>query len=83
VPQRHLSPFRRRVRFIAGRPRHPRFADREIRYRPNRLLGLAYAVRRPFICYGCICLTRAERQRQERVFALVRAIDHAQKTGTL
>lgn len=41
------------------------------------MLAVAYTgVRRPCICTGCICLTPAERERQKRVFALVRAVTH-------
>lgn len=42
------------------------------------MLAVAYTgVRRPCICTGCICLTPAERERQKRVFALVRAVTRA------
>lgn len=38
------------------------------------LFRVAFAVERPCYCYGCICLTLAERRYQRRVFGLARAL---------
>lgn len=49
---------------------------------PRSVLAIAYTgVRRPCICVGCIFLTPAERERQRRVFALVRAVTAAHQTA--
>lgn len=41
---------------------------------PNRLLfRVAFARARPCYCYGCICLTRDEREYERRVFRIARA----------
>lgn len=85
MPQRHTSPFRRRARQMLGRPVYVRVpVQSSAGYlgptsgQARSMLAVAYTgVRRPCICTGCICLTPAERERQKRVFALVRAVTRA------
>lgn len=82
MPQRHLSPFRKRARQFLGQPVYVRASGHlaagfaALTPAPQRsMLAIAYTgVRRPCICTGCICLTPAERERQKRVFGLVRAV---------
>lgn len=50
------------------------------RQRPNNLLfRVALARARPCYCYGCICLTAAERATERRVFRIARAWGRALK----
>lgn len=80
MPHKHLSPFHRRARQLAGWPVYSRVDSPASPVgRPSRsVLAIAYTgVRRPCICTGCICLTPAERERQRRVFKLARAYGRA------
>lgn len=81
MPQRHLSPFKRRARQFVGRPAYVRLPEHKAAgfegiSGPSRrsMLAIAYTgLRRPLICVGCIVLTPSERERQRRVFQIARA----------
>ncbi|MGL4397317.1 MAG: hypothetical protein ACRCS9_12310 [Hyphomicrobium sp.] len=90
MPRSHLGPFRRYpvgVSSAGGTPGGdgsgggPGDGPADPAAYRRHFLKLAHAMRRPCICYGCICLTDAEKQHQRRVLRLARAVSRQHGLG--